>query len=155
MKTICSILLCCLCLVSCCGQKKNNDLRLSLLFYPSMAKEDIRYSIDIINDSLITKKYHIGVETMRKIHLTDEQWVEVKRRISLLTRKYDKSKNFVKGGWGCTLKVGDQIYYVDNLFSFQTSSTHANFQPTPEEMKLLIDYIVSLSPILIELYSFS
>ena len=158
MKTIYCILLCCSCLVSCHSQTKNkemeSDLNLLLLFYPSMS-EDIRYSVDIVNDSLIIKRYSIGVETAKRIKLTDEQCLEINKRISALTQKYDRSKNFVKGGWGCTLKVDNQIYYEDNFFSFVPQSKEMGWIPLPEEIKLLIDYIVSLSPIPIELYSFS
>jgi len=159
MKTICCILLCCSCFVSCHSQTKNkkmeSDLNLSLLFYPSMLIEDIRYSVDIINDSLVIKKYYIGVKTTERIKLTDEQYAEIKKMTSALNQKYDRSDNWANDVWGCTLKVDNQVYYEDNFFSFQKSSNHANFQPLPEEIRLLIEYIVRLSPIPIELYGFS
>lgn len=149
MKTVYCILLCCSCLVSCHSQAKNkemkSDLRISLLFYPSMSKEAPIYSVDIANDSLIIKRYSIGVETAERIKLTDEQCLEVNKHTSALSQKYDRSNNWAKGAWGCTLKVDNQVYYEDNLFSF--------YSP-PEEIKLLIDYIVNLSPISIDLYWF-
>jgi hypothetical protein len=120
-----------------------------------MSAENIIYLIDIMNDSLIIKKNNSIDNKEYKGKLTDNQCTEIKKLTSVLTQKYDRSKNFVLGGWGCTLKVDNQIYYEDNFFSFQKSSNHANFQPLPEEIRLLIEYIVSLSPIPIELYGFS
>ena len=158
MKAINFILLCCFCLTSCHSQTKNNemenDLKISLLFYPSMTIEDIRYSVDIVNDSLITKAFHIGIETTERKKLTDEQCREIEKMTSALTQKYDRSDNFGRGGWGCTLKVDNQTYYEDNYFSFGLPSPRMGLQPTPEEIKLLIDYLVGLSPIPIVLYWF-
>jgi hypothetical protein len=160
MKYVYFTILCCFCLTSCHAQIKNKemkyDLNISLLFYPSMSIEDIRYSINIISDSLIIKKYSIGVETAKRIKLIDEQCLEIKKMISVLTQKYDMSKNSVLGGWGCTLKIDNQVYYEDNFFSFVPISNKAmGWQAPPKKIKLLIDYIVGLSPISIELYSFS
>ena len=162
MKTVYCILLCCSCLVSCHSQTKNkemkSDLNLSLLFYPSMSKEyDIRYSIDIINDSLIVKRQDNIYNKEYSGKLTDNQCTEIKKMTSLLTQKYDRSNSdWVRNGvWGCTLKVDNQVYYEDNFFSFVPQSKEMGWLPPPEEIKLLIDYIVSLSPIEIELYGFS
>ncbi|MDR1654178.1 MAG: hypothetical protein LBS01_11155 [Prevotellaceae bacterium] len=135
-----------------------NDLNISLLFYPSMSIEDIRYSIDIVDDSLIIKKQIIDNKEYRG-KLTSNQCVEIKKLASTITRKYDKSDSreiVILDVWGCTLKVGSQIYYKDDFFSFIPISNKAfGWQAPPEEIKLLIDYIVSLSPIPIELYGFS
>lgn len=158
MKTIYCILLSCSCLVSCHSQAKNkemkSDLQISLLFYPSRSIEDIRYSIDIVNDSLIIKKQIIGDKAYCG-KLTNNQCAEVKKLISELNKKYNRSDRFRKGGWGCILKVDNQIYYEDNDFSFNPYSKYIDWQKLPEEIKLLIDYIVSLSPIPIELYGLS
>jgi hypothetical protein len=85
MKIIYYILLCCSCLVSCHSQTKNkemkSDLKISLLLYPSMSVEDIRYSVDIINDSLIVKKKpfdnkeYRGRPNGRKVLWVDTVWV--------------------------------------------------------------------------------
>lgn len=158
MKTAYYILLCCSCLVSCHSQAKNkeikSDLSLSLLFYSSFSSADPIYSIDMINDSLIIKlNNHMGKKEYRN-KLTDNQISEIKRMTSALTQKYDWSSRFVKGGWGCTLKVDNQVYYEDNRFSFIPYSKEMNVESTPKEIKILIDFIVSLSPIPIELYGF-
>ena len=163
MKTVYYILLCCF-LTSCHSQTKNkemkSDLKLSLLFYPSMSIEDIRYSVDIVNDSLIAKNHYYvhlvkGAEDKEyRVELTDEQCIEIKKRISALNQKYDRFNTHIRGGWGCTLKVGNQVYYEDNFFSFVLLSKEMDWQAPPEEIKLLIDYIVSLSPIPIDLYWF-
>jgi hypothetical protein len=134
---------------------EKSDLSLLLLFYPSMSIEDIRYSIDITNDSLICKKYRIGVETKEVVYLTGKQSADIKKMASSLSQKYDWSSRSVKGGWGCTLKADNQIYYEDNYFSFIPRSKETGWEASPKEIKLLIDFIVSLSPIPIELYGFS
>jgi hypothetical protein len=134
---------------------EKSDLKISLLFSPSIFSiDDIRYSIDIVNDSIIIKKQIIDNKEY-KGKLTGDQCVEIKKLIASLSQKYDRSKNFVKGGWGCTLKVDNQVYFEDNFFSFVPLSKEMGWLPPPEEIKLLIDYIVSLSPIPIELYGFS
>jgi len=175
MKTVYFVLLCCLCLISCHYQTKSNmekfDLKISLFFYPSMANEDIKYSIDIVKDTLIVKNYYSSVHLIRSAdgkgggiltdskeyygNLTELQCIEIKKLVSTLSQKYDRSKNFVKGGSGCTLTVDNQVYYEDNFFSFVPESKETSWLPPPEEIKSLIDYIVSLSPIPIELNSFS
>ena len=132
-----------------------SDLNVSLLFYPSMLIENIRYSIDIISDSLIVKKNHIGSKEEYIIKLTENQCTEINKMTSALNQKYDRSNNWANDVWGCTLKVDNQIYYEDNFFSFVPQSKEMGWLPPPEEIKLLIDYIVSLSPIEIELYGFS
>jgi hypothetical protein len=130
-----------------------SDLNVSLLFYPSMAEKDIRYFVDIINDSLIVKQKSFDSKEYRG-KLTDSQCTEIKKLFSALTQIYDRSNNFVLGGWGCTLKVDNQIYYEDKHFSFIPRSKETGWQAPPEEIKLLIDFIVNLSPIPIELYWF-
>ncbi|MDR1652537.1 MAG: hypothetical protein LBS01_02575 [Prevotellaceae bacterium] len=123
-----------------------NDLNISLLFSPSIFSiDDIRYSIDIINDSLIVKKQIIDNKEYRG-KLTSNQCVEIKKLASELNHRYDRSDRFRKGGWGCILKVDNQIYYEDNDFSFKLP---------PSEIKNLINYLVSLSAIKIDLYGFS
>ena len=159
MKIIYCIILCCSCLVSCNSQAKNkemkSDLNLSLFFYPSMSVGRVIYSIDIINDSLIIKKNNSIDNKEYRGKLTDNQCAEILKMISLLTQKQDRSNNFALDVWGCTLKINDKVYYEDNFFSFLPQSKIMGWQSPPEEIKLLIDYIVSLSPIEIELYSFS
>jgi hypothetical protein len=158
MKTLYCILLCCFSLVSCHSQTKNkemqSDFNLSLVFYPSMSIEDIRYYIEIINDSLIVKKKPFDNKEYRG-KLTDNQYTEIKKLSSVVTQKYDRSENWANDVWGCTLKVDNQIYYEDNHFSFVPHSKETDWQAPPEEIRLLIDFIVSLSPIPIELYGFS
>jgi hypothetical protein len=131
--------------------EKSESLDLSLLFYPSGTTGFSEYSIDIINDSLIIKNPN-NKEYRGK--LTNDQRVEIKQKISTLTEKYDWSDNRVKGGWGCILKIDNQVYYIDNGFTFDPRFKDWG-PPTPEKIKDLIDYIVGLSPIPIKLYGFS
>jgi hypothetical protein len=150
-----------------------------------LGKVMLTYYINIVNDSLIVK--HDGSENPNEVmnrvqesrlatkfddyknpspreyksKLTDEQYLEIKKRVSALTQKYDWSKNWHFHGWGFVLTVNGQIYYQDNFFELKkvqpptkNSSRHPppHGPPTPEEIKLLIDYIVGLSPVPIDLY---
>jgi hypothetical protein len=133
-----------------------SDLNLTLLFYPSMSIENPIYSVDIANDSLIIKRHDFIDNKEYRNKLTSDQYIEIKKMTSALNQKYDRSNNWANDVWGCTLKVDNQVYYEDNFFSFVPISNKAmGWQAPPEEIKLLIDYIVSLSPIPIELYGFS
>jgi hypothetical protein len=160
MKTVYLITLFCVCLTSCHSQIKNNemenDLNISLLFYPSISIDDIRYSVDIVNDSLIVKKHFIDNKEYRG-KLTSNQYTKIKRLASVLNQKYDRSSSdwCHNDVWGCTLIIDNQIYYASDYFSFIPQSKELGWLPPPEEIKLLINYIVSLSPIPIELYGFS
>jgi hypothetical protein len=120
-----------------------------------MSAGRIIYSVDIINDSLIIKKNNSIDNKEYNGKLTNNQYTAINKMISALTQKYDKSSNFALDVWGCTLKIDNQVYYEDNFFSFVPQSKETSWQAPPEEIKLLIDYIVSLSPIEIELYGFS
>ena len=152
-------------MISCQIQSKSKELKnmekynlnLSLLFYPSMSIESIIYSVDIINDSLIVKKNHIGNKMEYRIKLTGYQYTQIRKKISAINQKYNHLDDDWEhnGAWGCTLKINNQIYYESNFFSFVPQPKRIGWQAPPEEIKLLIDYIVSLSPIPIELYGFS
>jgi len=99
--------------------------------------------------------------------LTNDQYLKIKEMTSALTQKYDWSGNRVLGKvWGCVLKVDNQIYYQDhhlNLYapplppinpdtSFSSPRDKEiwlalrtlNGFPPPEEIRLLLQYIVDL-----------
>jgi len=163
MKIIYFIILSCVCVFSCHSQTENKGmnnmekchLNLSLLFYPSRVTESVVYSINIINDSLMIKADLSAGNKEYNGKLTNDQCLEIKKMTSALAQKYDRSDSFARDVWGCILKVDNQVYYEDNYFSFTPRSKQLGWQPPPEEIKLLIDYIVSLSPIPIELYGFA
>jgi hypothetical protein len=135
---------------------KEPSLNLSLLFYPSRATKSVIYSIDIINDSLIIKtSSRAADEEEYRGKLTNEQYSEIEKMISALTQKYDRTGFYARGTWGCTLEIDNQVYYEDYYFSLIPRSKENDPPPIPEEIKLLINYIVNLSPILIVLFSFS
>jgi len=113
----------------------------------------VKYSFDIIGDSLTVKDYEFitredKVYKAYKVKLTDDQCMELMKRVSALNQPCDKSGRIAKGGWGCTLKVDDQVYYKDNDISWMNEKGR---YPPPGEIKSLIDYVVSLSPIPIKL----
>jgi hypothetical protein len=129
--------------------------------YSTFLNMEIKYSIDIINDSItiISKKW--GNYKKHRDKLTDEQYLEIKKMISKLTRKYDKSENFALDVWGCVLKIDNQIYFQNNFFQNKPPPpVILNRYPndiklvTPQEIKFLIDYIVGLSPFPIDLDGF-
>jgi hypothetical protein len=113
-----------------------------------MCVECVDYSFDIIDDTLIVKNH----TKEYKVKLTDEQCLEINKRTSALTQKCDRSGNGAFDAWGCMLKIDDQIYYQDNEFSFTQPLVEYDWQFRPEEIILLIEYIVNLSPIPINLY---
>jgi len=124
-----------------------------MTFYLAAMEDAVKYSFDVINDSLTVKDYKfITRADAEKEHraygvkLTDDQCMEISKRVSALKQECDKSGRVAKGGWGCTLKVDGQVYYKDNDFSLGEQR-----YPPPGEIKSLIDYIVSLSPIPIKL----
>jgi hypothetical protein len=140
----------------------NNKMKESLVSYLNI-DEDIRnkkmipYFIDIINDSLIILEF--GIEKY-KGKLTDVQYMEIKKMVSVLNQTYDWSKKESYDTWGCTLKIDNQIYYIDNKFTFTTPSKeeldrYPHLRSTPKEIKILIDYIIDLSPVPIKLYGFA
>jgi hypothetical protein len=118
--------------------------------------EMIPYYIGIFNDNLIVRRqgriYH-DFSSEYNGKLTDEQYLEIEKKVSALTKKYDRSKNYGFPSWGCILAVNGQIYYQDNFFTlFETRPKGAPpLMPIPEEIKSLIGYIASLSPIPIDL----
>ncbi|MDR0518304.1 MAG: hypothetical protein LBH25_14825 [Fibromonadaceae bacterium] len=131
------------------------SLNLSLLFYPSRATKSVIYSIDIINDSLIIKTNWRAGNKEHRGKLTDEQYSEIEKMISALTQKYDRTGFYAYDVWGCTLEIDNQVYYEDNHFDLIPRSKENYPPPIPEEIKLLINYIVSLSPIPIVLFGFA
>lgn len=135
-------------LFSCEENKKkfafNNKLQICLLLYPSENTEDIRYSLNILDGNLLIKDYSTFKNISYKLKKNEyNHLLLLKNNIS---KKYDRLNNNVLGSWGCTLKVENVIYYNDDDF---------NFKDPPIEIKNLIDYLVKISPIEIELYSFS
>jgi len=170
MKTVYCILLSCLFFAWGYPQAKNSvgksDLRVSLLFYPSMTPaDDPVYSIDITNTSLVIKTHHLVAKNeYYRGKLTNDQYEKIRKLISALPQKYFQLDDRIMGDiWGCTLKINNQVWYQNELFNYVPESTEMQppwtqrpppkypDPPPPKEFKALIDYIVSLSPISIEL----
>jgi len=121
----------------------------------STASNCFEYRLEVkkmIDDSLI---YVCSNEYRDK--LKDEQFLEIKKMVSELIQKYDLSTNLLSKEGGRILKVDKQIYYRDNVPAigkqiFCRDSLHMLKYPRtkefcpPEEVMLLIEYIVDLSP---------
>jgi hypothetical protein len=122
----------------------NNDLQISLILYPSGCSEDIRYSLNILNDSLHINDYSTLKEI--KYKLKENEYNHLLFLKKDILKKYHRPNNNVLGSWGCMLEIQNVLYYNDDDF---------NFKDPPIEIKNLIDYLVKLSTIDIELYSFS
>ena len=96
MKTVYYILLCCVCLASCHNQTKSHvekrDLNISFYIYPAASENAVRYSFDIIDDSLTVKDYYdrmyYAYRTYR-VKLTNDQCMEISKWVSALNEKYD------------------------------------------------------------------
>ncbi|MBQ4399185.1 MAG: hypothetical protein II829_06335 [Bacteroidales bacterium] len=124
---------------------EKDGLDISLYFYPSELSSFPVYSINIRNDSMFVSQKD-NYDSISMLRLTHNQYSIVKSMASKLIFKYNWSDNWANDAWGCTLKVDNQVYYKDNNYSLNR---------TPTEIKLLINYIISLSPIRIDLYGFS
>ena len=130
------------------------DLNISLLFYLKFGR--VPYSIEIINDSLIIETHWVPDDLPMEYRgrLTCNQYLEIKEMVSALTQKYDRSHILPPYGriWGCKLKIDGQVYYHTHYFSFTPRHPEGSWRPAPEEIKILIDYIVGISPIQIRLF---
>ena len=114
----------------------------------------IKFShIEVIDDNLESYIFFVGDTVTYKsfywIHrskLGEDQYSKVKEMLSESTQKYDRSNILSYGGWSCILKVDNQIHYHDNNFSFFPDKRFDK-RPPPEEITLLINYIVGLCPV--------
>ncbi len=158
MKNNCIILLLfySLCLTSCHSQEKRNEMSksenqknsISLKFYPTGVIDDVRYSISVISDSLIVKNYFpININDKREYaaQLSNNQINKIDTLVSAIKMQY-RNTDIFEDTWGITLIINNQVIYEVGDFSFELP---------PNEVKNLINYLVSLSAIKIELYGFS
>lgn len=145
-----------LCLMSCHSQEKRDEMSKSekqknsiiLEFYPTGVIEDVRYSISVISDSLIVKNYFpINTKDQREYValLSNNQINKIDTLVSAIKMQY-RNTDILEDTWGVTLIINNQVVYEVSDFSFK--------QP-PNEVKNLINYLVSLSAIKIDLYGFS
>ena len=157
MNRICIILLFySLCLVSCDTQEKRNKMQQSeeqatsiiLKFYPTGMIDDVRYSISIFRDSLIVKNYsttNINGPREYVTLLSNDQMNKINTLTSAIKMQY-RNTDIFEGTWGVSLIIDNQTIYEVGDFSFELP---------PNEIKSLINYLVSLSAIKIDLYGFS
>lgn len=105
-------------------------------------------TITIINDSLIIivrqGSYRREYGEYRG-KLTEEQYLEILKKKSALKQKYDYVHE--RGIWSCILEIDNQIYYKYIYCDFPYKFSKSGFPPMPEEIELLFEYIVGLSPI--------
>jgi hypothetical protein len=148
-----AVLFCVVCLTSCHSQEKsdstlklkNQDISISLKFYPTGVVDDVRYSIYIINDSLIVENHTVNKKSVYKTKLSNIQINDIDT-LSSTIKTQCRSSDIVEDAWAVTLVINNKIVYEVNDFSFESP---------PNEIKNLINYLVSLSPIKIDLYGFS
>lgn len=145
-----------LCLMSCHSQEKRDEMSKSekqknsiiLEFYPTGVIEDVRYSISVISDSLIVKNYFpINTKDQREYValLSNNQINKIDTLVSAIKMQY-RNTDTLEDTWGVTLMINNQVVYEVSDFSFKLP---------PNEVKNLINYLVSLSAIKIDLYGFS
>ena len=128
------------------SEKQNNSIILK--FYPTGVIDDVRYSISVISDSLIVKNYFpINIKDEREYValLSNNQINKIDTLVSAIKMQY-RNTDIFEGTWGVTLMINNQVVYEVGDFSFKLS---------PNEVKNLINYLVSLSAIKIDLYGFS
>ena len=141
---------------ACHSQEKRNEMSksenqknsISLKFYPTGVIDDVRYSISVINDSLIVKNYFpININDKREYitQLSNNQINKIDTLISAIKIQY-RNTDISEDTWGITLIINNRVVYEVGDFSFKLP---------PDEVKNLINYLVSLSAIKIDLYGFS
>ncbi|MDR1876025.1 MAG: hypothetical protein LBQ84_00215 [Flavobacteriaceae bacterium] len=131
------------------SELEGQDISISLKFYPTGVIEDVRYSISIINDSLIVKNHfprNINDKNEYITKLSNSQKYEINKLISFINIQYQNRDIFISDTWGVTLVINNQVFYEVDDFSFKSP---------PNEIRNLINYLVGLSPIKIDLYGFS
>lgn len=139
------------CLTACFQQE--NDKRaqesdspktsISLVLYPIANQWDVRYSITVDNDSLIAKNHDSGKDYVKQ--LSENQINEIDSLASAIKMRYIH-KLETWDAWGVQLTINGKIAYDAYPFSFELP---------PDEVKNLINYLISLSAIKIELYDLS
>lgn len=147
---------CSLCLMFCHSQEKRDEMSKSekqkntiiLKFYPTGVIDDIRYSLSVINDSLIIKNYFPTNSKDKREYialLSNNQINKIDTLVSAIKMQYRKT-DISEDTWGVTLMINNKVIYEVGDFSFELP---------PYEVKNLINYLVDLSEIKIDLYAFS
>jgi hypothetical protein len=130
------------------SELEKKDISISLKFYSTGVIDDVRYSIYVINDSLIAKNYftrNINDKREYTDKLSTAQINKINELVSAIKIQYQEL-DILEDAWGVTLVINNHIVYEVSDFSFELP---------PDEIKSLIDYLVSLSSIKIDLCGFS
>jgi hypothetical protein len=113
-----------------------------LIFHPGNVVNDPRYSISVINDSLIAKSETDECSTK----LTQVQLDKINDLVSAIKTPYTKIIGGITDTWGATLIINDRLFYQTNIDRIPS---------TPEEITDLINYLVSFCHIKFDFYGFA
>lgn len=136
-------------LFGCATGKVDSGTAVSVELYPNGIREDVRYSIDAIGDSIHAVNHQPeqtgGKSTSHRALLPSETQA-ISDYVAGIDTEFIDSANESTDFWSVQLVVGGKVVYEKNDFSLDDKSSGA-----PE----LIRYLVGISGIPIVLYSLS
>lgn len=136
-------------LFGCASGKVANGAVVSLELYPNGVREDVRYSIDVVGDSIHAVNHQpTQVEGRSDDHrpLLPSETQAISDYVARIDTDFIDSANESADFWSARLVVNGKVVYEKNDFSLEDESSGA-----PE----LIRYLVGVSGIPIVLYSLS
>lgn len=136
-------------LYGCATEKSGGGTVVSLELYPNGVREDVRYSIDIVGDSISSVNHYPSlVEGKPNDHRTllPSEMDSIAIHISNVDKTVIDTGSETLDTWSARLTIdGNTVYEKDNFFIEDESYNIVE----------LIRYIISISHIPIYLYSFS
>lgn len=144
-----------ICLYSCHSQDGNKQINkkedsniVEINLFPTSCADDVRYSIDVRNDSLFVINYQPSNGNEPRTSCIKLSYYEMERIDSLITLINSPIRNTdeVEDAWGIKMIINGITIYEETDFSIRKETN---------VMLELINYLISLSPEKIELYGFS
>lgn len=128
-------------------QSRNTQNNISILLYPIDTPQDIRYGINVNNNSIRFIYNNPMASDTIIVNLDESDKISIKLLCdSINNYQTIKTGEKLEDGWELVLFFNDRLIY--QCFNF-------DFNSPPFKIRRLIDYILKFSPIEIDLYDFS